>query len=439
MMKRFKRVLPLIASIVVLVLIGVGFWAHGALNTSRSDVADDRVALADVHPTDAAVIARGDYVMRTADCTACHTSTKGTFAGDYPFPTEFGKILSSNITPDRETGIGKMTERQFFDALRHGQGSKGFLYPAMPYTAYAKLTDRDMHDLWAYMATVKPVTNRVDENSGMSFPYNIRLAMAGWNMLFFKNSGFENEPGHSPQWQRGRYLVDAGGHCSACHSPRNFLGAEKASGYLAGASLGTSYAPNLTSNPHVGLGNSSVDSVAEYLKTGESGGTIASGPMAEAIEHSLQYMNAADLKAMAAYLKSLPAAGETRPTAIAATTPAMQRGALRYEVNCSACHGTTGQGMGNMAPAFKGNHALQSDDATNLINAMLVGGRAAVTHDKRTGAGMPSFAWKMDDRQVAETLDYIRNSWGNAARPVDPAKIGALRSVLKARTKLTPE
>lgn len=436
MMKRF---LPLIAGIVVLALIGVGFWAHAALNTSRSDVADDRIALADVHPTDGAAIARGGYVMRTADCAACHTSTKGAFAGDYPFPTEFGKILSSNITPDRETGIGKMTERGFFNALRHGQGSKGFLYPAMPYTAYAKLTDRDMHDLWAYMATVTPVANRVDENGGMNFPYNIRLAMAGWNMLFFKNTGFENGSGRSPQWQRGKYLVDAGGHCSACHTARNFLGAEVASKNLQGASLGTSYAANLTSNPYVGLGNTSVDSVAEYLKTGEGGGTIASGPMAEAVEHSLQYMNIADLKMMAAYLKSLPASGETRPTAIAASTLAMKRGALRYEVNCAACHGTAGQGMGNMAPAFKGNHALQSNDATNLIHAMLVGGRAAVTYDKRTGAGMPSFAWKMDDRQIAETLDYIRNSWGNAARPVDLAQVATLRNGLKVRQKLAAD
>ncbi|WP_404481883.1 c-type cytochrome [Novosphingobium sp. BL-52-GroH] len=435
-MKNWKRIALGASAAVLVAAVGTGIWGSHALDTSRSNVADDKVALADAKVTDQAAIRRGEYVMRAADCAACHNGAKGEFAGGYRFDTDFGTILSSNITPDRETGIGAMTERDFFDAVRHGRGSKGFLYPAMPYTAYAKLTDADMHDLWAYMSTVQPVSNTVDENGGMIFPFSIRLAMAGWDLLFYDGAPLAPTPGRSARWERGRYLVDGAGHCSACHSPRNLLGAEKASLYLQGARTGYWYAPDLTGNEHVGLGRSSAGDIAEYLKTGGDSTAIAAGPMAEAVEHSLQYLSDDDLKAMAVYLKSLPASDKPRPAPIPAGTPAMKLGALRYEVNCSACHGVRGEGMGDMVPPFAGNQGLQSDDAASLIQVMLVGGRAASTRHKPTGAGMPSFAWKMDDRQIAETLDYVRNTWGNAARPVAESDVAKMREALEARKSL---
>lgn len=416
--------------------VGVGIWSSYALDTSRSNVADDTVKLADARITDQAAIRRGEYVMRAADCAACHNSAKGEFSGGYRFDTDFGTILSSNITPDRAAGIGEMTERDFFNAVRHGQGSKGFLYPAMPYTAYAKMTDGDMHDLWAYMSTVEPVANKVDENGGMIFPFSIRLAMAGWDLLFYDRKPLAPTPGKTAEWERGRYLVDGPGHCSACHSPRNLLGAEKASLNLQGGRVGFWHAPDLTSNDHTGLGRNSVADIAEYLKTGGDRTAIAAGPMAEAVEFSLQHLSDKDLKAMAVYLKSLPASDKLRPEPMAADTPAMKRAALRYEVNCSACHGVRGEGMGNMVPPFAGNQGLQSADAASLIQVMLVGGRAASTQHKPTGAGMPSFAWKMDDRQIAETLDYVRNTWGNAAEPVSESEVGKMRDALNARKNM---
>ncbi len=174
----------------------------------------------------------------------------------------------------------------------------------------------------------------------------------------------------------------------------------------------------------------------EYLRSGSNGVSVASGPMAEAVEHSFQHLTEDDLKSIAIYLKTLPASPSSRPAALAANTPAMQRGALRYEVNCSACHGVRGEGMGGMTAAFAGNRALQSDDVTSLVHVMLVGGRAASTKEKPTGAGMPSFAWKMDDRQIAETLDYIRNSWGNAAKPIDEKDVAKMRTQLQAAKQL---
>ncbi|ODC04815.1 alcohol dehydrogenase [Terasakiispira papahanaumokuakeensis] len=431
-MANYKKISTRILVLGAVVIVAVGFWASRSSNTERNAVADDNVALADFRSTDIEAIQRGEYVMRTADCAACHTQGKNNMAGGYPLATPFGTLVSSNITPDRDTGIGQMTERDFFNAVRNGQGSKGFLYPAMPYTAYANLTDQDMHDLWAYMSTVTPVNHAIDENSAMAFPYNIRLAMLGWNMLFFDNKAFD---GDADGADRGRYLVDAGGHCSVCHSPRNALGAEKSDHYLQGGQLGSWYAPDITSNPHVGIGDVSVEDLAEYLGTGTNGQATAAGPMAEAVEHSLQYMSEDDLMAIASYLKSVPASKTKAHTALDASLPSMKRGALAYEVNCAACHGVEGEGMGELAPALAGNHALQGEP-NNAIRALMVGARAAATHTKLTGAGMPSFAWKMNDQQIKDVLDYVRNSWGNAAQPVTPEQIERIRVGMQARDKM---
>ncbi|MDB6452734.1 cytochrome c [Falsirhodobacter sp. 20TX0035] len=428
-MANWKAIGGSVAVVAAVAAAGAGWWAYDTLETSRSDVADDRVTLADFK-ADPEAVARGEYVMRTGDCAACHTKGMGDFAGGYEIATPFGVLVSSNITPDA-TGIGAMTERDFFNALRQGIGQHGLLYPAMPYTAYKNLTDGDMHDLWAYMSTVPPVRNDIDETAGMRFPFNIRLAMAGWDMLFFENTGFDGDP----VADRGRYIVDGGGHCSACHSPRNLLSAEVSSKYLQGGSLGTSYAPEITSNEYLGVGGQSVESIAQYLRTGTDGVAVAAGPMAEAVEHSLQYLSDEDLTAMATYLKSVPGSDAVAPPPLAADS--LKQGALEYEISCSACHGPRGEGMGLLAPAFAGNAAMLAPDITNLSHALMVGGRASSTHENPTGAGMPSFAWKYTDAQMAEILDYVRNSWGNAAPPVKVEDIAKMRADSGARDKLS--
>lgn len=433
--RRWKIGAGLACALVVLA-IAIGIRAYDALNIRRSNGVDDRIALADARITDRAAIRRGEYVMRTGDCLACHSSDKGEFAGGHDFVTEFGTLQSSNITPDRETGIGRMTERDFFNAVRHGRGSKGLLYPAMPYTAYTKLSDQDVHDLWAYMATVKPVKNAVEENSGLAFPYNLRAAMIGWNLLFFDNEGFSEPVGLSLQQARGKYIVDGGGHCSACHSPRNALGAERAGAYLQGARLGVWHVPDITSNPHTGVGGISNAAIAAYLKTGANDVSVAAGPMAEAVEHSLQYLTQQDVEAVAAYLQTVPASNGVRRRSMVLTDATRSRGALSYEVNCSACHGLGGEGIRGMVPAFRGNRAIMADDPASLITATLGGGRAAHTQARQTAAGMPAFDWKMNDAQIAEILNHVRNSWGNGAQPVTSEQVRELRKQLGAREKL---
>lgn len=436
-----KKIAYSLAGLAVIAGIGLFGRLWVVMDSARSDVAETKTALADFKSNDADAIKRGEYVMRLSDCAACHEQS---FSGGYKINTPFGELQTSNITPDRETGIGNMTEHDFFNAVRLGRGDKGFLYPAMPYTAYAKLSDQDMHDLWAYMSTLKPVKNKIDENGGMHFPYNIRLAMVGWNLLFFDNSGFKPEtlktssisPEQLDVINRGKYLVDGPAHCSVCHTARNALGGEIGSKYLQGGNLGIWYAPDITPNPHVGIGNWSNQQIADYLKTGSEGKSVAAGPMAEAVEHSMQYFNNDDLQAIAVYLKQLPASTTSAPAGFAMDPQRKSRAALSYEVNCTACHGVNGEGIKGMVPAFAANQSMLNDP-TNMITAMLNGTRAASTAERPTAAGMPAFDWKLDDQQMADVLNYVRNSWGNQANEVTPQQVAEMRKQTGSAQQLT--
>lgn len=432
-MTKLRNVFTYLGLAACVSVVGAGWLTWKTFDTSRSDVADDHVRLADFRSTDTAAITRGEYVMRLSDCAACH---KGNFAGGYVIDTPFGSLTTSNITPDVDTGIGKMTERDFFNAVRQGIGSHGLLYPAMPYTAYSKLVDQDMHDLWAYISTIKPVKKEIDENSGMNFPYNIRLAMAGWDILFFDNAPFQADAAQPAEWNRGKYLTDGPAHCGTCHTPRNLLGGERNAYYLQGGRLGAWYAPDITPNPHTGIGNWSTEQLAAYLKTGSDGIAVAAGPMAEAVEHSFQHYRMDDLRAIGAYLKSLNRSHGKAPAPMQTDSSRMQAAALTYEINCSACHGLQGEGINGMVTAFSGNSRMLTDDPTNLIHAMLMGARAPHTETLQTAAGMPSFAWKMNDQQIADILNYVRNSWGNGAGVVTAKEVAILRYELGARNKL---
>lgn len=401
-----------------------------ANSTPRSEVADDVIRLADFRSTDAALIKQGEYVMRGADCAACHTAKSGDFAGGYVIGTPFGDIKSSNVTPDRETGIGNYTERDFFNAVRQGQGRHGLLFPAMPYTDYTRMSDNDLRALWAFFSTIEPKSHKVDELAGMSFPFNQRLLMAGWNWMFFENKPFVPDPAQSPEWNRGRYLVDGAGHCAACHSPRNALGGPIAAQALQGGLVGTWFAPNITNDPHQGLGDSTVEQIVDYLKTGSDGVAVASGPMAEAIENSTQHLTDADLRAIGVYLKSLPGNPRPAPAALTSNDARMQRGGEGYEVHCSACHGTAGEGVSHMITGFAGNKAILAANTDTLTSVVLGGARAVHTHTYVTGAGMPAFDWKLSDAEIADILTFARNSWGNSASPVTAEEVAKMRKQL---------
>lgn len=416
------------AVIACAVVGGVGFIAFAEYGQHKNFASIS----AKVDSADPAQVKRGQYVAITSDCVACHTVPGGQpYAGGYALQTPFGTIKASNITQDTETGIGGWSLDQFDKAVRHGIGTHGYLYPAMPYTAYTKMSDQDVADLYAYISTLAPVKHKVVENE-LPFPFNQRMLLAGWNLLFFKDEPFIATSGTPPQVARGDYLVNGPGHCAACHTAKNLLGGDVAEA-LQGGTLQGWHAPDLTSNPHTGLGKWSAEDVISYLKTGSSRQSVASGPMLEAVENSTQHMNDQDLQAITAYLKTLPSGKAEVPVAVAASDPQMIQGKRVFESQCEACHVSSGAGVRRMIPELRGNAQVNAKDPASLLNVVLMGADAPLTAGNPTGAGMPRFDWKLADEDIAAVQTYIRNSWGNSAAKVTAEQVKAARAEVGAK------
>jgi mono/diheme cytochrome c family protein len=385
------------------------------------------------------VIEHGRYMATAGDCTACHTAPGGKpFAGGGALETPFGILLAPNITPDVATGIGGWTDDEFVNAVQNGIGHGGIhLYPAMPYTFYTKLTRADVIAIRAYLDTVQPVNNRVIANQ-LPFPFNQREAMIGWNALYFTPGEFKPDPGKSAEWNRGAYLVEGAEHCGLCHTPKNAMGGDETSQSMQGSVLQSWYAPNLTGDSRIGIGDWSVEDIALYLKTGRNRYDIASGPMADAVTHSTSNLTDADLRAIAVYLKDLPPGGGGLPQPVSAQDPVMQRGQAIYNNQCAACHTVGGEGIVGIFPRLSGAPLVQQSQATSLIRVVLEGSRAVATDGAPTGPAMPSFAWKLSDAEVAAVVTYIRNAWGNAAPPVSVGNVSNMRQTLHRQAQQAP-
>ena len=378
------------------------------------------------------LIERGRYLAVLGDCAACHTAPGGQpYAGGLALQTPFGKLVAPNITPDRETGIGNWTEDEFVAAMHDGRGRGGKrLYPAMPYPAYTKMTRDDALAIRAYLATVNPVSNAVEVNQ-LPFPFNIRLSLVFWNALNFTAGRYQPNPQKSAEWNRGAYIVEGAAHCGTCHTPKTVLGGDKSDAPLAGATLQGWFAPNITTDPRVGIGGWSKDDLVEYLKTGTNAWTLASGPMADAVFHSTSKMTDADIAAIATYLKdSGVGAAAPKPVTVALDGKAMRAGAAIYKDSCAACHKDSGNGEVNLFPRLSGSALVQSDDPTTLLRVVLQGSRAVSTSAKPTAPAMPAFDWRLNDDQAAALLTYIRNSWGNTASPISAGSVASARASL---------
>lgn len=380
-------------------------------------------------------IAHGRYLAALADCAGCHTiPDRGqTYAGGRAIETPFGNIISPNITPDRETGIGNYTDDDFDNAVRHGIRSDGVrLYPAMPYPYYAKMSRQDVLAIRAYLNTVPGVHSEYPKTA-LPFPFSIRATIRIWNALYFTEGEFKGDPQKSAQWNRGAFLVEGPGHCGACHTPKSMLGGDKNSAYLRGSYLQGWFAPEITNDQRRGLGRWSDDDIVAYLKTGHNRVTAATGPMAEEVTLSSSQMSNDDLKAIAVYLKSLPGRDD-KPAPLSADDPMMTAGGAIYRDVCSACHAIDGSGVDRLFPALAQSSMVRSDDTTTLTRLVLRGGRSVATKDEPTGPAMPSFGWQFDNAQIAAVLTYIRNSWGGAAAPVPAGDVEQARTALRPRT-----
>ena len=379
--------------------------------------------------TDYGKLERGRYLVHAGDCAACHTDDEGKpFAGGRAVPTPFGTIYSTNITPDKETGIGNWTDEQFYRAMHDGIDNEGkHLYPAFPYPWFTKLTRDDVLAIKGYLDTL-PAVKQEPKPPDLPWPLSVRESVAGWNTLFFKAGTYQPNPQKSAQWNRGAYLVEGLGHCGACHSPKNTLGGIKKKDRFEGGKGEGWFAVSLVGNDRAGLGSWSADEIVEYLKTGANDRARAMGPMAEVVHNSTMYLNDPDLRAIATYLKDLPADGTDRNVSVPAPDDdRMKRGRLVYVDQCEGCHMQNGQGIPHVFPAIKGNTGAQAQDPTSLARLVLEGAHSARTPSKPEGFAMPAFGWKLSNQDIADVLTYIRASWGNKAEPVKAAKIADVR------------
>jgi len=381
------------------------------------------LSLANANPAGAqsttySTIERGRYLVNAGDCASCHTSQGGRpYAGGLAVPTPFGVIYSTNITPDPATGIGNWSEQDFYKAMHDGIRRDGkHLYPAFPYPWFTKVSRDDVRAIKAFLDTLTPV-RQANKPTELHWPLNVREVMAGWNDLYFHDGPFKPNPKKSEQWNRGAYLVEGLGHCGACHTATNVLGAPKTNENLKGGDFGEYwYAPSLTRNLRDGLGRWSAAEIVEYLKTGANAKSAAAGPMVEVVKNSTQYLSDVDLNAVAAYLKDFPAGkveATTNTTEI--DKQALSRGAALYADNCTGCHMESGEGLAQVFPPLKGSSAVQAESPDTVIHVVLAGAKVATTQGKPTGFAMPAFDWKLDDTEIADLVNYIRNAWGNHA------------------------
>ena len=422
-LRRSLGIVGLAALGVLLALAGLVAW----LNLSGEEPLRAPAGRA---PADAALIARGLALTRAGDCSGCHTARGGVpFAGGRAIETPFGNVHSSNLTPDPGTGLGGWSADEFWRALHHGRSKSGrLLYPAFPYPNYTRVARADADAMFAYLQSL-PAVAQANREHTLRFPFGTQAALAVWRALYFRPAAHVDDPERSAEWNRGAYLVEGLGHCNACHSARNALGATRGTLDLQGGLIPVQnwYAPSLASPREASVAGWPKREVIQLLKTGISPQGFVMGPMSEVVANGTQHLSDADLSAMAAYLQALPAPEEPEP-APAAARPPSARGADLYKEHCVACHGERGEGVPNEYPALSGSRAVTMRSTANLVHIVLEGGFPPSTAGNPRPFGMPPFAPLLQDAEVAELLSFVRASWGNRAAPVSALDVARARA-----------
>lgn len=374
-------------------------------------------------PADAAAVARGAYLARAGNCAACHTARGGApYAGGGAIATPFGTAYAGNLTPDADTGLGRWTADEFWRALHHGRSRDGrLLLPVFPYPQYTLINRADADDLLAWLRSLPPVA-QANPPQALRWPYGSSAALAVWRALYFRPGGFSPDATQSAEWNRGAYLVNGLGHCSACHGRRNLLGASTA---LADGPGGSDvpgqrwYAPSLTDPAEAGTRPEDAAALVQLLRNGVSDRATVMGPMAEVVAGSTQHLRQADLRAMARYLVHISAAPDQARAAARPAAPApgtMARGAQLYTRHCADCHGDQGQGAPGIYPPLAGNRTVTMADPGNLLLAITGGGFPPATAGNPRPFGMPAYDLPHDD--LAALATWLRSSWGHDAPAV---------------------
>lgn len=398
--------------------------------STRTGVAED----------DSTLVERGRYLAVAANCFSCHTRPGGDpLSGGVSFETPFGTLYSSNITSDVKYGIGGWTYEDLRRALHEGISAKGYrLFPAFPYTSFTKMRDPDVRAIYAYLRTVSPQPYSPPANAVL---FTQRWVMGLWNELFFRPGRFKEDGAQSVEWNTGAYLVEALGHCSACHSPRNAFMAEiQAKAYQGGSIWGPVVAGKSRSwsavdltGSHAGLKAWSVDNLVKYLHGGFSPRAGTFGPMNEVIADSTSKLSMEDVQAMAVYIKSLPdrqtAASRLKagPAPAASKSDAVSKGEAIYHEHCEKCHGGSGRGGMFSGPPLAGSAVVQASDPSSVLNTILYGAEPPRGFALGAWETMHPYADVLDDSQVATLVSFLRGAWGNSAALVDAAAVARQR------------
>jgi mono/diheme cytochrome c family protein len=446
-MSRFKQLTVLAIIILAAVLVGAWFGLRSGDPTAFAE--GKRVDLANFRGSDptgapaslggADLVARGEYLTRAADCAACHTVPGGgPFAGGLAFKLPMiGTIYSTNITPDKDTGIGTWSDDDFVRALHDGIGKGGkHLYPAFPYPSYALMTRSDALAIKTYLSSLEPVKYAPPPND-VSFPFNQRYLMAFWNVLFKPSHRFQPNADQPAEWNRGAYLVEALGHCGDCHTPRNVLFGLKPQQKFAGALIQGWKAYNITPDPKWGIGAWSDAQLQGYLARGHADGRgSASGPMAEVIDNSLRFLSEEDIGAMAIYVRSVPSKASTGELAVAATTEepppkpiqsastGSPLGMRVFEGACTGCHSFDGSGAVSNYAALLGTRAVNDPEGTNATQAILQGTHL---HTQLGKIFMPGFGGGYSDAEIAAVVNYVTDRFGTTATALTPRDVAKRR------------
>lgn len=378
---------------------------------------------------DEKLIERGKYLADAADCVACHSVEGGAeFAGGLPLESPFGTIYGTNITPDKEHGIGNYSADDFFRAVTEGEKPDGTqLYPAMPYTSYRLLKREDSDAIYAYIMSLAPIA-KPSPQTDLAFPFNLRFGMSFWNLLYKDSVELQPSEGKSEPWQRGQYLVEVLGHCGECHTPRNALGALQQDQRMQGGVLLGYGAPSLLAEDLAARGWNN-DDLATFLKHGISAQGSMFNEMYPVLHHSTQHLPQDDHKAMATYLlgDQSPQARKVAAVAPDKLTESAQQGRQHYLNLCAGCHGAAGEGVPHVAVAMDGNTSLRLSDSRNLLRVIDDG----IKEQQFTGfermQPMPGFADKLDDAQLRDLLHYLRQTWGGLDSELSQEQVSLLR------------
>ncbi|HEY7976954.1 MAG TPA: cytochrome c [Rhizomicrobium sp.] len=431
---------------VVVVIIGIVAYIWIAGGPGPMDFSGgEKVALANYHSADptgvpatlksASLVKRGEYLARAADCVVCHTAKGETpYAGGFAFTLPFGTIYSTNITPDKDTGIGNYTDAQFLAVMHRGVRKDGKrLYPAMPFASYTYMTDADALAIKAYLFSLSPVRAPAKANT-LGFPFNQRWAMGIWAFFFNADTRFAPDTAKSPEWNRGAYIAEALAHCGECHTPRNLAYALNNRKKFAGEVTAGWRAYNISSDRDSGIGAWSDDQVFAYLTAGHVlGHGTASGPMGEAVDESFSQLAPEDMHAVVTYLRSVPATSSDLPATLApAASPSHKQGPMVadargkevFEGACASCHSWTGVSPILPFATLTGARAVNDPNATNVAQIVISGTR------RKTPQGvvsMPAFGASYSNAEIAAVANYVTARFGSEGSRLTESDVASLR------------